>query len=203
MPVPRFLKQVAGVISEALTIATSAGAGDADKVPATGAAGTLDGTFMPGGAPVNTSAGAGDAGKLPKLDASGKLDNTMMPAGLGADSLSVVTSETLSAGNLVNIYNNAGTLTARKADSTAVGKEANGFVTAGSTSPTANTVYFDGTISGLSGLTPGTSYFLDKTSPGGVIATPPSVSGNVVQRVGKALSATTLTFEEGAPITVA
>lgn len=202
MAVPRFLKIAAGVIQEVLTIASSAGAGDADKVPATDAAGRLDASFMPGGAPVNTSAGAGDAGKLPKLDAAGKLDNTMMPSGVGADALSVVTSENLAAGDLVNVYNNGGTLTARKADATAAGKEANGFVISASTSPTANTVYFDGTISGMSGLTVGADYFLHTTA-GAVTTTAPSGTGKIVQRAGKALSATTMSFQPSDPVTLA
>lgn len=202
MAVPRFLKIAAGVIQEVLTIASSAGAGDADKIPATDAAGRLDATFMPGGSPVNTSAGAGDAGKLPKLDAAGKLDNTMMPTGVGADSQSIVTSENLAAGDIVNVYNNGGTLTARKADATAAGKEANGFVISSSTSPTANTVYFDGTISGMSGLTIGATYYLSTTA-GAVVTTAPSGSGNIVQEVGKALSASTMSFQQTKPVTLA
>lgn len=201
MAVPKFLKIIAGIYTEVAAIATSAGAGDADKIPATGAAGTLDGTFMPGGAPVNTSAGAGDAGKLPKLDAGGKLDSTMMPAGVGADSQSIMASETLAAGP-VNVWNDAGTLKMRKADATSAGKEANGFVTGAVTSGVAGTCYFDGTITGLTGLTLGADYFLSSTA-GAVVTTAPSASGNIVQRIGKALSTTTLSFQPSNPVTLA
>lgn len=146
-------------------------------------------------ASVQASAGAGDAGKVVALDAAGRLHNTMMPVGIGADTQSIVTSENLSAGNLVNIYNNTGTATARKADATTVGKEAHGFVLASTTSPAAATVYFEGTIIGLSGLTPGNQFLT--TTPGLSDETPPSASGNIIQSVGTATSATTLNFERG------
>ena len=149
-----------------------------------------------------TSAGAGDAGKIPALDATGKLDNSLMPVGIGADSKILVASENLAAGDLVNVWNDSGTAKARKADATVAGKEANGFVLAAVTLGQNATVYFDGTDTQLSGLTPGAVYYL-ATTAGGVTTTPPSGSGNVVQRVGRALSATELTFEPGEPITLA
>ena len=149
-----------------------------------------------------TSAGAGDAGKIPALDATGKLDNSLMPVGIGADSKILPASENLAAGDKVNIWNDGGTAKARKADATVAGKEANGFVLAAVTSGANATVYFDGTNTQLSGLTPGAVYYL-ATTAGGVTTTPPSGSGNVVQRVGRALSATELTFEPGEPVTLA
>jgi len=149
-----------------------------------------------------TSAGAGDAGKIPALDATGKLDNSLMPVGIGADSKILPASENLAAGDLVNVWNDSGTAKARKADATTAGKEANGFVLSAVTLGNNATVYFDGTNTQLSSLTPGGVYYLGTTA-GGVTDTPPSGSGNVLQRVGRALSATELTFEPGEPITLA
>jgi len=149
-----------------------------------------------------TSAGAGDAGKIPALDATGKLDNSLMPVGIGADSKILPASENLAAGDLVNVWNDSGTAKARKADATTAGKEANGFVLSAVTLGNNATVYFDGTDTQLSSLTPGVVYYL-ATTAGGVTDTPPSGSGNVLQRVGRALSATELTFEPGEPITLA
>ena len=149
-----------------------------------------------------TSAGAGDAGKIPALDATGKLDNSLMPVGIGADSKILPASENLAAGDLVNVWNDSGTAKARKADATTAGKEANGFVLSAVTLGNNATVYFDGTDTQLSSLTPGAVYYL-ATTAGGVTDTPPSGSGNVLQRVGRALSATELTFEPGEPITLA
>jgi hypothetical protein len=198
MPAPKIIQLVAGRLKQLATIATSAGAGDADKVPATNASGILDPTLLNA---KNTSAGAGDAGKIVQLDAAGRIDSTMMPVGIGADTASIVTSENLASGDLVNIYNNAGTPTARKADATAEGKEACGFVLAATTSPAAATVYFEGRVTGLSGLTPGALQFL-ATTAGARTETVPSATGNVIQQVGRAVTATTLDFEPQQPITL-
>lgn len=191
MAAPSLLQLINGRVKAALAILTSAGAGDADKIPALGATGKLHNSFLSTAA---VSTGVSDANKLPLLDSTGRIDNTMMPVGTAADTASLVTSENLSAGNLVNVYNNAGVPTARKADATVIGKEAVGFVLAGSASPAAATVYFEGRITGLSGMTPGARQYLDTTA-GGIDETPPSVVGNVVQCVGTAVSTTELNFE--------
>lgn len=151
--------------------------------------------------PVQSSAGAGDANKVPALGTDGKLDTTMMPTGIGADTRIVPTSENLSAGDLVNLYSATGVLTARKADASGgVAKKCDGYVIAATTSPANATIYFDGTISGMSGLTLGTNYFLSGSLAGGVTSTPPTTATHILQSVGKALSATELTFEAGEPI---
>lgn len=153
---------------------------------------------------IQTSAGAGDAGKIPALDATGRLDMTMMPVGLAAETVTCVTSENLAAGDFVNLYNNAGVLTARKADASAAGKPADGFVLGASTSPASNTVYLPSqTNTGLTGLTPGTTYYLDPATPGKATLTAPSGVGKVSQVLGKSLTATTFNFEPLYPITLA
>lgn len=144
---------------------------------------------------ITTSAGAGDAGKIPALDGSGRLSSTMMPVGIGADTALRAASETLAAGNLVQIWNDAGTAKVRKADASAAGKEATGFVLAGANVAENATVYFEGTITGLSGLTPGARYYLSDTTPGAVTDTAPSATGAVIQYIGRAISATELSFE--------
>jgi len=145
---------------------------------------------------VTTSAGAGDSGKTVALDAAGKIDSTMMPTGVGADTKTFVASETLAAGDLVNIWNDSGTAKARKADASGgAAKAADGFVLAGFASAATATVYFDGTITGLSGLTGGTIYFLSGSSAGTPTATAPSTTAYNCQIVGKALSATELSFQ--------
>jgi hypothetical protein len=146
-------------------------------------------------AAASSSAGAADANKLVKLDSGGKLDATMMPAGLGSDSKTVLASEAIPAGALVNVYNNAGTLNVRKADATAAGKEANGFCVSAISSGQSGLVYFEGTITGASGLTPGGRCYTSAASPGAITQTPPSASGNVIQFVGVAVSATEVSFE--------
>ena len=153
-------------------------------------------------AAIQSSAGAGDAGKIIALDAAGRIDNTMMPVGVGPETKTLTASEALSGGNFVNIYDDAGTTKCRKADATAAGKEANGFVLAAVLEGNPATVYTDGINNQLGALTGGTVYYLD-TTPGGISATAPSGAGNIVQRMGRALSATELAFEPCIPITLA
>lgn len=143
---------------------------------------------------VVVSAGAANDGDIPALDATGRLHMSVMPTGLGADTKTVIASEALSAGNLVNLYDNAGTINARKADASVEGKECNGFVLAAVAQGANATVYFSRLITGLSGLTDGARYYL-ATTPGGITATPVSGAGTVDQYIGKATSTTELTFE--------
>lgn len=139
--------------------------------------------------------GGGSADRIPSLDASGLLDITMMPAGIGADSASIITSENIAAGDFVNVYDNAGTPTLRKAIADGTNKTADGFVLTGSTSPAVNTVYFEGRNTQKTGLTGGTRYWLSASTSGATTATAPSGSGNEVQLLGKAYSATAMTTE--------
>lgn len=141
-------------------------------------------------AATQTSAGVGDANKIVALDASGKLDSTMMPAGMGVDAKSMVTSENLAVGDFVNIYNNTGTITARKADNSNT-RPAHGFVLTSSTSPAANTIILTGINNQLSGMTVGARQYLSTT--GARTETP--VTSGIHQYLGIAISATELEFE--------
>jgi hypothetical protein len=62
-----------------------------------------------------------------------------------------------------------------------------------------NMVYFEGINNQVTGLTVG-PLFLSAAIPGGVTAIAPSASGNVVQSVGRAISATSMSFEPAQPI---
>lgn len=151
---------------------------------------------------IQSTAGAGDANKPILTDASGKIDPSFMPSGVGSATKIIASSEALSSSDLVNVWNDGGTVKVRKADGTTVGKEANGYVLAGVSSGANATVYFDDEITGLSSLTPGTRYYLH-TTPGQLTDTPPSATGNVVQCVGVAVSATSIIFEAGEPVELA
>ena len=108
----------------------------------------------------------------------------------------------LAAGDLVNIHSSTGAKV-RKADATTAGKEAHGFVLASVISGGNATVYpEENVISGLTGLTPGTRMFLAATA-GLNTATAPSATGQVVQDIGVALSATEILFRPRQPITLA
>ena len=149
---------------------------------------------------VQTSAGAGNAGDLVSLNDTGRIDNSMMPVGIGADTYTITASETLAAGDWVNVWNDSGAKV-RKADATTAGKEAHGFVMSAVTSGNPATVYFEGTNTQVTGQTPGPVYLQTTAGAGG--ATIPSASGNVVQQIGVAVSATAVNFERSAPVTLA
>lgn len=193
----KFIKNAAGQLTEQAALTTSAGAADANAVPALNASGVLDATIVNAKA---SSAGAGDAGKVVALDGSGRIDNTMMPVGIGADTASIQASEALAAGDYVNIWNSGGARV-RKADATVAGKEAHGFVLAAVASGSNATVYFEGTNTAVTGQTPG-NVFLSTTAGLGAAAAP-SATGNVVQRIGFATSATAVNFQSQPPITLA
>lgn len=149
------------------------------------------------------SAGAGDAGKIPALDSTGKLDASMMPVGVAAATVVITASEALSAGDFVNVWNSAGNFRVRKADGSASGKEAHGFVLAAVSNGASATVYFPGEENTqVAGATPGPVYLSDTTA-GGFTSTAPTTSGHVVQRLGVAVAATEIIFEPLAHIVLA
>lgn len=219
----KFLRLILGIPTEENALTTSAGAADADKIPALNAAGVLDSTIVnstttslgAGSAgkvaaldaagilgdtlvnSTNVSVGAGSAGKRVELNAAGKIDDSMLS--FGPELSTATASEALSAGNLVNVYNNAGVWTMRKADA-ASNRPANGYVLAAVASAAVGTYYSDGRITGLSGLTPGL-YFLG--AAGAITQTPPTASGSCSQQVGNSASATELMFNPKIAIVLA
>ena len=56
------------------------------------------------------STGAPDAGRGVGLDESGKLDPSVLPTGVGADVIVAQASEDLDAGDIVNVWNDGGSL---------------------------------------------------------------------------------------------
>jgi hypothetical protein len=193
----KFIKNNAGTLTEEAALLTSAGAADANKVPALNANGILDSTIVNS---TTTSSGAGDTGKVVALDGSGRIDSTMMPVGIAADTVSITASEDLASGDFVNIWDSTGPKV-RKADASVAGKEAHGFVLSGVTSGQSATVYFEGTNSGVTGQTPGAVFL--STTPGLATSTAPSSAGNVVQRIGFATSTTSVNFQSNDPIVLA
>jgi len=221
MATAKFIKNNAGTLTEESAVTTSAGAGDSGKVPALNASGVLDSTIVNS---KTTSAGAGDSGKLPALNASGILDDSiinasatsaankiakldgsgrlamgLLPVGVGADTVTLTTSETIASGDLVNIWDSTGAKV-RKADATIAGKEAHGFVLVGGASGATVDVYFEGSNTAMTGLVAGKRYL--STTAGTSAATAPSGTGNVVQLVGFATSTTSMNFQSGTPITL-
>lgn len=148
-----------------------------------------------------TSTGVADAGKIVALDESGRIDSTMMPVGFGDDVALIQASENLASGEWVNVWNSAGSFRVRKADGTTEGKETHGFVLENVTSGQNAKVYFEGTNNQVTGQTPG-RVFLSTTAGQGA-ATAPTGTGNIVQIIGFATSATSVNFQYNQPIVLA
>lgn len=141
-----------------------------------------------------SSAGAGDAGKLVALNSAGLIDPTMLSGISGLITLTVTAQGAIAAGKLVNVFDNAGVLSAKVADSTTAGSEADGFAPSAITSGATGTVQVgEGLISGLTGLTDGAVYYLG--AAGAPVTPAPSTAGNSVQKVGKAMGTTALYFQ--------
>lgn len=140
-----------------------------------------------------SSAGEADAGKVVALDAGGKLDETMMPPGVSDEIQVAVAGEALTENDIVNFYDDTGTLKTRKACAADDTKPAHGYVKAAVENGSNATVYTDGFLPGT-GFTKGSKYFLSET-PGTATATPPTTASAIVQAVGVAISATAIKFE--------
>lgn len=148
---------------------------------------------------IATSSGAADAGKIPALDGTGRLDGSMMPVGIGANTTQATASEAIGAGKHINFWDNGGTFSMRLADNSN-GRQADGYVTEAVANGAVGTAYpLDGTNAQLTGLTPGTRYWLG--TAGGVTGTPldETDAGNVnkvSQYLGVAKSATELVTDD-------
>ncbi len=149
--------------------------------------------------PLTSSAGAASAGALIATNAAGTLDPTFLPTGIGADTQSMVASEALSAGALVNVWNNSGVANARNADGSTTGKQADGFVLAAVASAASATVYLGGINTSVTGQVPGLA-FLSDTAVGALSATGASTAGHTYQQVGVVTAAGALQFDPQAPI---
>ncbi len=143
---------------------------------------------------LQVSTGVADADKIVATNGDGKIDVSLIPAGFGVDVETIATTEALIIGDYVNIYNSTGRKV-RKASGAAGGFEANGFVLAAVANGANATVYLRGSNTGQTGLTAGEEVYLSPTTPGRATATIPTGAGQLVQRLGKASSATANTFE--------
>lgn len=102
--------------------------------------------------------------------------------------------EALAAGDFVHIIDDAGTGKLVKADA-ASDLCAQGFVLQAYSAAAMATFYSLGQLNDqLSGMTPGATQWLSVTVPGGTQATAPTGSGEIVQCLGDAISATAMRF---------
>ena len=139
----------------------------------------------------DVSSGAGNAGDIPALDSTGTLDPSLFPSSIGGDGtvLAMVCTENLADGDWVNVYNNAGTRSCRKALATDATKPAHGYVLQAYTSGATASVYFGGmnthvALGSFVAADMGLTAFLSAGTSGATTKTCPSSSGNLVQPLG-------------------
>ncbi len=159
----------------------------------TGAAGTT-GSTGPTGADGNTGA-AGATGATGPTGANGNTGATGPTGATGSvPTITFNATEPIAAGKLVNLHVVSGTLEVQLADNTSEGKECYGYCTVGGATGDPITVLSapGSVISGLSGLTTGSRYYLGGT--GAVTLTVPTTTGNVIQYIGIATTVSTLLF---------
>lgn len=104
----------------------------------------------------------------------------------------VATTDNLTVGQCVNVYNVAGVAKVRKSGGGAF-TPTRGFVLANYTAGDFVEVFLAGVHNGFAGLTPGVLYYTSDVTAGAVTATPPASPNR--QAVGYALSASQLWFQ--------
>ena len=150
---------------------------------------------------IDESTGASDAGKIIALDSAGLIPVSMLPSDVGLAVYEIPASETLAAGDFVNIWNDGGTPRVRRADaSNGAGFQAHGYVNAGVTSGETASVLTDFKNTGQTGMTPGAAQFLSATNPGRSTETAPTTATHIAQYLGVAVNATLIDVEIARPV---
>ena len=118
--------------------------------------------------------------------------SVVLTSGSGFPSL--LASETLTAGDLVNIFSGG----VRRASSTDLTRQAHGFVTESRAATNPVVVFYSGLNTNVTGLTAGARYFL--SSSGTESTLPPTATAQLSQEVGVAISTTALLVNFGPAI---
>lgn len=127
------------------------------------------------------------------VDAQGRLTAASNGTGVGE---TYTAGEAISARDLVYV-SAAGTI--MKADATTAAKNAVGICPSAISNGASGTVYFnDAKVTGFTGLTAGSMYFLSNATPGAIAlysALTFSTTGHIIQAVGRAESTTVLRWQ--------
>ena len=156
--------------------------------------GTLKTTFKIGKASLSSS-GLTTARSIALQDLSGTL--ALLTDVTGVVSTSLTAYEALSAGDWVSIYSDSGTAKWRKANATGSGYRTDGFVLSSVSSGASATGFHVGVNTAVSGQTVG-PIFLSTTAGVGSSSVPST--GNLLQRIGFALSPTSVLFRSDLPV---
>lgn len=141
----------------------------------------------------------GAGGRSVQVEEAGTI--VLQPTESGSSLVQVVASEPLAAGDLVNIWDNAGTANARRASASSFDLQAHGFVLADASTGSLASIYLEGPNTAATGLSAG-PLFLSVT-PGKTSPTGPTVSRQIAQRVGVAYSSSGFIFQPEMPVELA
>lgn len=143
-----------------------------------------------------------DDGTGDNLRAAGDKINDNFTELYGDRAQPMTAMEVLADDDFVHIHVEAGMAKIRKADASEDTRPCDGYVPVAIDDDAVGTMVLPGTvIDTLAGLTPGSTYYLS-TAAGGITDVAPSGAGELVQIIGKALSATKLLFNPQAGITL-
>ena len=150
---------------------------------------------------LETSGGVADAHKVVATGPDGRVDLSIMPSGFGSDIEPIISSEAISAGDWINVYDHVGTRTCRKASNLDNTKPVAGFAKASFASGAVVAVYLRGLndqipIGTFDDADAGKKAFLGVA--GGTTVAPPTATGNYLQALGPIVNVD----EVGAKITV-
>lgn len=135
-----------------------------------------------------STGGSGNANKAVQLNSDGFIDPTMIA---DAEVKSGNAFEAITAKQLVYFKTDG---TVAKASGAVGGHKAQGWAANSASVGQPVTVYQEGTIGGLTGLTAEKNYFLSAMTAGAYTDTAPTGSGELLQTIGVALSTTELNF---------
>lgn len=138
----------------------------------------------------NAGGGGGGGGGVSGIGTSGTPGSTSS-VGIYITNLPAVEPIALSAP--VNIFLSGGAPAIRNANA-ALAYSCDGFAATAITTGALGTIYINGVVGGLLGLTAGTDYYLAATS-GAISTTGATASGQLYQRVGKAVNNTSLAID--------
>jgi hypothetical protein len=134
---------------------------------------------------IDTSTGVTDAGKLVGLNNDGKVDISMIPTSVGKVGCILTLSETITAGDWVNVFTDGTDYKARLADVSDSAKVCHGYATANGVAGDNVLIMFEGLNDYLptTGLVNGNGYFLGTL--GKSVASPDlTLSAKFVQPLG-------------------
>lgn len=100
----------------------------------------------------------------------------------------------LTAGDFVNVYDNSGIISVRRADGSDPTAFATGFVLNSYSDGQIAKVYLLGLNSAVTVGTSASEVWLSDTTPGGFVTTPTSTSGSIIQPLGVALAGAGIFF---------